>query len=77
MSCLAPWKPWIVDWLCVPVTHRLVARNWKLGDLRVALHRVESGEQGGGVHAVANEVVDGGHGLLLVIFGSSRLAAPS
>src|SRR6266536_1213605 len=30
ISCLAPWKPWNVDRLWVPLTQRLVARNWNL-----------------------------------------------
>src|SRR3954447_3052283 len=30
ISCFAPWKPWIVDWLWVPLSQRFVARNWNL-----------------------------------------------
>ena len=27
---MAPKKPWIVDWLWVPLIHLFVARNWNL-----------------------------------------------
>ena len=53
-SCIAPWKPWIVDWLCTPPTQRFTAPEPELGELRHGLHGVDRGEEGCRVDPVAD-----------------------